>query len=143
MNLFFWRRRRRAVALVIATKPPSPTENPDTRHEPSDVNPRALAWVAGAFVALMALVFVGGWGLWRVAENHDSAQRLPLPPPMRVQFAPPSPRLQADVGEDENALRARQQSQLNSYGWADRAQGRVRIPINRAMDEMVAGGGKQ
>ena len=140
MNLFFWRHRRRAVALVIATKPPSPTENPATQHEPNDINIRAVAWVAGAFVATLALVFAGGWGLWKVAENHDTNQSSPLPPPMRVQSAPPSPRLQADVGEDEAVLRAQQQGELNSYGWVDKARGQTRIPINRAMDLVAAGG---
>ena len=132
MTLF----RRRAPA---APPPPvvSPTENPKTRHEPNDVNARALAWVAGAFVTMLALVFVGAWGVWKTAEHHDTNQSGPLPPPMRVQMAPPSPRLQADVGQDEAALRARQQGELNSYGWIDRAHGQARIPINRAMDEIV------
>ena len=139
MRFLFFRRRKRLVPIHDAP-PPSPTENPATRHEPNDINVRAMAWVAGAFVTMLALTFVGAWGLWRVAERHETDQRAPLPPPMRVQMAPPSPRLQADVGEDENALRAQQQGELNSYGWVDRARGRARIPINRAMDLVAAGG---
>ena len=140
MRFLFFRRSKRLVPIHDAP-PPSPTENPATQHEPNDINIRAVAWVAGAFVATLALVFAGGWGLWKVAENHDTNQRSPLPPPMRVQSAPPSPRLQADVGEDEAALQARQKGQLNSYGWVDKARGQTRIPINRAMD-LVAGGEK-
>ena len=141
MRFLFFRRSKRLVPIHDAV-PPSPTENPVTRHEPNDVNSRALAWVGGGFVIMMAAIFLSVWGVWQGIEHHDSAQRNPLPPPMRVQLAPPSPRLQADVGEDETALRVRQQSNLNSYGWVDRQHGQVRIPINRAIDEMVAGGEK-
>ena len=139
MRFLFFRRRNRLVPIHDAP-PPSPTENPATRHEPNDINIRAVAWVASAFVATLALTFVGAWGLWKVAEHHQTNARAPLPPPMRVQIAPPAPRLQADFGQDENALRARQQGELNSYGWVDRAHGRARIPINRAMDLVAAAG---
>ena len=140
MKFLFWRRRAQLVPIHEA-EPPSPTENPKTRHEPNDINVRVVAWATGAFVATLALTFVGAWGLWQVAEHHETAQRAPLPPPQQIRLAPPSPRLQADFGADEAALRARQQGELNSYGWVDQSKGRVRIPINRAMD-LVAGGEK-
>ncbi len=38
------------------------------------------------------------------------------------------------VSEDLRALRAREDTELNSYGYIDRAKGTVRLPIARAME---------
>ena len=46
----------------------------------------------------------------------------------------PAPNLELDDGHaDYLALRQRQSDKLNSYGWVDRSNGIVRIPIERAM----------
>jgi|YNPNPStandDraft_1061719.scaffolds.fasta_scaffold00583_7 hypothetical protein len=51
------------------------------------------------------------------------------------------------VSEDLRALRTREDAELNSYGYLDQAQGRVRIPIRRAMELLIAeqrkGGGHE
>ncbi len=50
----------------------------------------------------------------------------------------PTPRLQTDDGNQDVAdLHAREDLLLENYSWADRAQGKVRIPIERAM-ELIA-----
>ncbi|MGA3265103.1 MAG: hypothetical protein ABSC47_13780 [Terracidiphilus sp.] len=55
---------------------------------------------------------------------------------MTQQF--PTPRLQTDDGNQEVAdLHAREDLLLENYSWVDRAQGKVRIPIERAM-ELIA-----
>ncbi|MGA2169505.1 MAG: hypothetical protein ABSG62_14945 [Terracidiphilus sp.] len=47
----------------------------------------------------------------------------------------PTPRLQTDDGNQEIAdLHAREDLLLENYSWANRAQGKLRIPIERAMD---------
>ncbi len=38
------------------------------------------------------------------------------------------------VAEDLRALRAREDTELNSYGYVDRSKGTVRLPIARAME---------
>ncbi|MGB9605875.1 MAG: hypothetical protein ACPL88_08365, partial [Bryobacteraceae bacterium] len=38
------------------------------------------------------------------------------------------------VPEDLRALRAREEAELNSYGYVDRQKGVVRIPVRRAME---------
>lgn len=47
------------------------------------------------------------------------------------------------VAEDLRALRAREDGELNSYRYVDRAKGVVRIPIRRAMELLVAEHGGQ
>jgi hypothetical protein len=50
----------------------------------------------------------------------------------------PSPRLQLDDGNQEIAdLHAREDLLLNNYSWADQAHGKMRIPIDQAM-ELIA-----
>jgi hypothetical protein len=47
----------------------------------------------------------------------------------------PTPRLQTDDGAQDVAdLHAREDLLLNNYSWVDQSQGKVRIPIERAMD---------
>jgi len=53
----------------------------------------------------------------------------------------PTPRLQLDDGYQEIAdLHAREDLLLNNYSWADRAQGKVRIPIDRAIELLAQRG---
>ena len=47
---------------------------------------------------------------------------------------PPEPRLQANPVEDLRESRASARRALDGYAWVDRKAGRVRIPIERAMD---------
>ena len=50
----------------------------------------------------------------------------------------PTPRVQTDDGNEDTAeLHAREDLLLNNYSWADRSKGKVRIPIDRAM-ELIA-----
>jgi hypothetical protein len=53
----------------------------------------------------------------------------------------PSPRVQLDDGNEDTAeLHAREDLLLDHYSWVDRQGGRVRIPIERAMEIVAAHG---
>ena len=53
----------------------------------------------------------------------------------------PAPRLLTDDGNQDVAdLHLREDLLLNNYSWADQAQGKVRIPIERAMELLAARG---
>lgn len=53
----------------------------------------------------------------------------------------PAPHLEIDDGHAQRiALYAAQNQKLNSYGWIDRTNGIVHIPINRAMDLLLQRG---
>jgi len=53
----------------------------------------------------------------------------------------PSPRLQTDDGNQEIAdLHAKEDLLLLNYSWADKSQGKVRIPIDRAMELLAQRG---
>jgi hypothetical protein len=61
----------------------------------------------------------------------------------RGEPLPPPPRLQASPESDLSAMRAREDAVLYSYGWVDRRNGIVRIPITRAMDLLVEKGSRK
>jgi hypothetical protein len=56
------------------------------------------------------------------------------------RLATAKPRLQMDPAADLAAYRAAQTRELTSYGWVDRQRGVVRIPIERAMQDVAAAG---
>jgi hypothetical protein len=80
---------------------------------------------------------------WTTTADIRQLGNLPNNPEMQnkvqqltKQF--PSPRLQLDDGYQEIAdIHAREDLLLDNYSWADKAQGKVRIPIDRAM-ELIA-----
>jgi hypothetical protein len=138
-------------------------------HEPDkfeetdwDVKPVVIS-----VVSLLSLMVVGlafGWVTTRVvmvrearhveienATTIDSVQiihnRIPPPyeaPVFQTKHLPPAPRLQVDEAADLKELRDRETSLLTSYQWLDKANGVVRIPIDRAIDLEAdeLGGGK-
>jgi hypothetical protein len=82
---------------------------------------------------------------WTKSESVDIRQlgNLPSNPEMQNKVAAltqqfPSPRLQIDDGYQEiSDIHAKEDLLLENYSWVDRSQGKVRIPIERAM-ELIA-----
>ena len=74
--------------------------------------------------------------LGNLANNPELQNKLAQ---MTQQF--PTPRLQTDDGNQEIAdLHAKEDLLLNNYSWVNQSQGKVRIPIERAM-ELIAQSG--
>jgi hypothetical protein len=114
----------------------------------------------GVFVVVTALLCYGiGMALnselnredgpttkWTKTVQIRQLGNLPNNPEMQKKMAElaqtfPSPRLQLDDGNQEIVdLHAREDLLLNNYSWVDQSQGKVRIPIERAM-ELIAKSG--
>jgi hypothetical protein len=77
---------------------------------------------------------------WTKTADLRSLGNLPTDPELQNKVAElartfPSPRVQLDDGNQDTAdLHAREDLLLNYYSWADQSKGRVRIPIERAME---------
>ena len=80
----------------------------------------AIAMVGAATVILLVLIIVG------VQAYYDNVREQQI---FVKQLQP--------VSEDLKALRAREDTDLNSYRYIDRAKGTVRLPISRAMDLVI------
>jgi hypothetical protein len=97
--------------------------------------------LAGAILLLGTLLSLAamGWLFVHFAKREAADQ----PPPSSLAGAPspesvPEPRLQTAPALDLAKLRAHEELELGRFEWADRKAGTVRIPIERAMDLLVA-----
>jgi hypothetical protein len=103
------------------------------------VRPAYIGLFALGLVLMIVLVLlVLNWTMRRfeaVAERAD-----PVASPVAGDQTPPEPRLQADPAADLARLRREEDQQLSSYGWANRKEGKVRLPIDRAIDILAERG---
>jgi len=123
---------------------PSQERNPQVKFESRDLSSRGVLGFLVALAIAAVLVHVILWGIYKYVVRQA------MPPaatqnPIRTsnsemrqargdpQVAFPAPRLQADPIADMNQFRAHEEELLNSYGWVDQANGRVRIPIDEAI----------
>lgn len=112
-----------------------PPEEGPAGHEVRDVS---VGKVTLFGIGLMLLIVVGALVSWLTFRYftglpQEGAGYPPVPP----QQLPPAPRLQVFPVEDLEKKREAEESQLDSYGWIDRQNGVVHIPIGRAMDLVV------
>lgn len=99
-----------------------------------------VAFVAGIF-GLLGVAATVTWGIY-AALRGDLRAMDPAPSPIpeaNEPVLPPEPRLRENPPADMDALRARENAVLKSYGWVDRGAGIGRIPIERAI-ELAADG---
>jgi hypothetical protein len=115
-----------------------------------------FAFLLGLVVLGVIVYFVANgvyWSLDRYSGAHQPAQnpmkqnvetdtRDERPADVRanIQRIFPEPRLETDERTEINDFRLREEEQLNSYGWVDQPAGVVHIPIERAMQLVVARG---
>lgn len=109
-------------------------------HEPSDVAIRPLTLIGAGVFIFVVLIGVGLWGLFTFYASLAAGADRPQTALTEQRPPPPEPRLQVNPPADWQALRATEETTLNSYGWVDRGAGTVRIPIDRAIDLLVQRG---
>ena len=114
---------------------PEQLENPDVHHEESDVNIRAIFGFGAALLLVAVVVHLLIYVLFGYFDRRERIQA-PAEYPLaesQGRREPPEPRLQVDPRQDLADLRAKEDEQLQSYGWVDKNAGVVRIPIEAAM----------
>jgi hypothetical protein len=108
-------------------------------YEKKDVHlPAIVRNIVGLFILLIASI-VAMKLLFDVLkkERATADSRLPVPPMLRANQAPPEPRLEVREGEVVDAVRAYEQPLLTRYEWVDEKAGIARIPVERAMELVV------
>ncbi len=113
-----------------------PHENPEVHHETSDVNiGGVLGFALGLLIATLFICFAV-WVLFKYFEAREARAVTPVYPlavTTQETRLPPEPRLQTNPREDLGNLRTHEDEILTSYGWVDKNNGVVRIPIDEAM----------
>lgn len=124
---------------------PAP-ESIERKHEVSEKRVRNVLIVGGgaAFLLVFSLAACA-WTLHLLAQGRPMQWMHPLgiisAPDLKPLERFPAPYLTVDDDHGQRvALYAAQNQKLNSYGWEDRSNGIVHIPINRAMDLILQRG---
>ncbi len=110
----------------------SPSSPIGPGYETSDANPVSIVKF-GAALAL-ALIIVAFGMRWVFGYFSDTQNLGPAASPFEnVRALPPRPQLQVTPEADIHNYWETEQKILNGYGWVDKNNGVVRIPIDRAM----------
>jgi hypothetical protein len=105
-------------------------------YETRDVSARGIIYFGIALFLVLVFSFVSM--RWLFGYFSTTQPLGPAASPFsNSRTLPPEPRLQVQPTVDLNQVRQSQEELLHSYGWVDRANGKVRIPIERAMDLIV------
>jgi hypothetical protein len=116
--------------------------NESVRFEPTDVATRPVVLsVLGLAVFTIVFTIVANFVFKGLAARERAAS--PAPSPLAEQYAakePPEPRLQLRPKSDLEALRASEDKSLSTLAWVDKSAGVVQVPIERAMEMLLAKG---
>lgn len=115
---------------------------PGMKHETRDLSTRVVVVFAVLLlVAAVAIHIVVWWMYAWMGRANDSAYTRQYPlAPVGAPKPPPAPRLQTQPREELKRMRQDEDRVLNAYGWADPNTGRVRLPIDRAMQLLLEQG---
>jgi hypothetical protein len=116
---------------------PQPDSDLAASYETSDVNIRAVLWLAIGIIIGTAVVLAGLWLLLASFRAEAQRRQPTLSPLADLHQTPPAPQLQSLPEHDYQVFRAHEDELLRSYGWIDREKRITRIPIQRAM-ELIA-----
>ena len=115
--------------------------NPDVKYETSDAKAKTLGFIGAGIIIAAIILPLLLWGLYRFFED-TAAKGSPIPETVGKQSfeTAKSPPLEPNpVGNHQNFQRA-ENEKLNGYGWIDKQNGVVHIPIERAMKQLVKNG---
>jgi hypothetical protein len=114
--------------------------DPHPGYELSDLRPGIIGLFGVGLVAVIGAAAVITSLLIYFKAAEQSKHETPIPRLAREREPTPEPRLQIDAHNELRQMRAAEEAVLNSYGWVDKDSGRVRIPIERAMEILAKKG---
>jgi hypothetical protein len=108
-------------------------------YEKRDVNIRGLLQF-GFWMAVVIVITLIGMKLMFNYFNRTMSLGPPASSFVNNRQLPPSPRLQVEPHQELKDYCATQQKNVNGYGWVDQQSGVVRIPVDKAMEVVLAKG---
>ena len=122
--------------------PPASKEALAAGHEISEVESKPIV----AFLVLLLVFSAFCFGIIVIYFKFlaaDAARLSPRPSPLITNGStrvPPEPRLQVDAWGDWDTYKLAQDRALSQYSWVDRDSQIVRIPVEAAMEKILAHG---
>jgi hypothetical protein len=107
-----------------------------------EIDLRGVLWSGVGLVIVAIVSSLLMWWLLRGFSSYDEKRDVRLTPieTANPQQPPPEPQLQVAPNEDMRQMQERESHDLEHAGWVDRRQGIVRVPIDVAMEVIVARG---
>lgn len=123
--------------------------HPEVAYESRDLSHRAVFSFFVSLGVVILLVLIVLWGVFRQLGGSAFAGHQTTNPIMTsseelkdIGGDPansfPAPHLQPDPSADLNKFRIGEELRLNTYGWVDQKQGRIHIPIEKAIEIMAS-----
>lgn len=113
---------------------------PHNGYEKTDASPRGLLRFALVMAAILAATSLSLILLFKHFERAENPPSFVAAPFAGTEPLPPPPRIQPVPGVDMQSYYQSQQNLLNTYGWVDKQNGIVRLPIDRAMQLLLQRG---
>jgi hypothetical protein len=107
--------------------------NESTGYEVEDASVREVVLTGVGLAVGTIIVCVAVFGLFRVLSSQEVKARRPITEVSAPPRQPPAPHLEEKPWEELEALRAKEEQTLSTYGWVNRETNAVRIPVERAM----------
>jgi hypothetical protein len=122
----------RRVPQIAAHTNGHPAHDHERRDVPIGLITKFLIGLAVSLI-VSAVALIGMWRVfaWITPEEPSLAEW------MGGRELPPAPRLQVTPGVALDDYLTAERQRLATFGWVDKASGRVRIPIDQAMDLVV------
>jgi hypothetical protein len=122
-----------------------------TEHLPPPEAQAAEAVASGKvlLVGILSLIVFGGATCWSTRIWRETRARLEPNGPIApgAQIGKPEigivDQVPFEIVRTAERTRAEQMKQLQSYGWIDRDKGVIHVPIDKAIDQLVAEKGKK
>lgn len=108
-------------------------------YEVEDASVREIVFTGIGLAVGTLVVCLLTWGLFNISKTV-SQEGQPVNPMARPGQLPPEPRVEVQPWVDLENLRRHEEEVLQTYGWADKGAGKVRLPVDRAIDVMAARG---
>jgi hypothetical protein len=116
------------------------TESRQRGHETPQVPLKGVLWCVAGFVATAVIIHLCliGYAAFLGAHGRSFGRVYQIRPDQVPPY--PVPALQVKPQVDLQTYRTRAEHDLNSYGWIDQPHGVAKIPIERAMNLLLARG---
>lgn len=134
LQWFFPRKEAPRPPTPPPRDPDAPSEaSEEAGHEVEDASAKAIAIFAVAlFTIILGTMLVLGT-MYKFLYHEDQA----IPAPEAQTSFKHAPQAKTSIDEDWVDIDAQARQHLEGYGWTDRKQGLVKLPVERAM-ELVA-----
>ncbi len=119
---------------------PEDKANGGPGYEVEDASVKEVAFTGISLAIGTVIVCFAVAGLLKVMTASDSVRQAPVNQVPSLESFPPGPRLQEKPWEELQALRKHEEQALTTYGWVNKDSGKVRVPVDRAMDLVIQQG---